>query len=241
MRTKTLFIIFILSSLLGSVFAQSRRPRVAVVLSGGGAKGVAHIGALKVIEKAGIPVDIVTGTSMGSIIGGLYSCGWDAQRLDSMVRRQDWTFLLSDRDDYYTQNLGTREKQTTYAFSKTYTLSKASRLRDAGFIQGKNLMRLFYRLTAGYTDSMSFDSLPIPFACVATNIVDNTEYDFHAGSLALAMRTSMSIPAVFSPRAHRRQGAGRRGAAQQLSGGYRQGHGSRLYHRSDGAGRSANR
>lgn len=199
MRTKTLFLIFILSSLLGSVFAQSRRPRVAVVLSGGGAKGVAHIGALKVIEKAGIPVDIVTGTSMGSIIGGLYSCGWDAQRLDSMVRRQDWTFLLSDRDDYYTQNLGNREKQTTYAFSKTYTLSKASRLRDAGFIQGKNLMRLFYRLTAGYTDSMSFDSLPIPFACVATNIVDNTEYDFHAGSLALAMRTSMSIPAVFSP------------------------------------------
>lgn len=182
-----------------SAIAQPRRPRVAVVLSGGGAKGVAHIGALKVIEKAGIPVDIVTGTSMGSIIGGLYSCGWDAQRLDSMVRRQDWTFLLSDRDDYYTQSLGNREKQTTYAFSKTYTLNNRSRLREAGFIQGKNLMRLFDRLTAGYTDSMSFDSLPIPFACVATNIVDNTEYDFHSGRLALAMRTSMSIPAVFSP------------------------------------------
>lgn len=199
MRTKILFLIVVLTALLGSVSAQPRRPRVAVVLSGGGAKGVAHIGALKVIEKAGIPVDIVTGTSMGSIIGGLYSCGWDAQRLDSMVRRQDWAFLLSDRDDYYTQNLGNREKQSTYAFSKTFTLNKDSRLRDAGFIQGKNLMRLFNRLTAGYTDSMSFDSLPIPFACVATNIVDNTEYDFHSGRLAQAMRTSMSIPAAFSP------------------------------------------
>lgn len=199
MQTKLLGLILILASFFGSAFAQSHRPRVAVVLSGGGAKGVAHIGALKVIEKAGIPVDIVTGTSMGSIIGGLYSCGWDAQRLDSMVRKQDWTFLLSDRDDYYTQNLGNREKQTTYAFTKTYTLDKKSRLREAGFIQGKNLMRLFDRLTAGYTDSMSFDSLPIPFACVATNIVDNTEYDFRSGRLALAMRTSMSIPAVFSP------------------------------------------
>lgn len=199
MRTKILLLIVVLTALWGSVSAEPHRPRVAVVLSGGGAKGVAHIGALKVIEKAGIPVDIVTGTSMGSIIGGLYSCGWDAQRLDSMVRRQDWTFLLSDRDDYYTQNLGNREKQSTYAFSKTFTLNKDSRLRDAGFIQGKNLMRLFTRLTAGYTDSMSFDSLPIPFACVATNIVDNTEYDFHSGRLAQAMRTSMSIPAAFSP------------------------------------------
>ncbi len=199
MRTKILGLILIFSSLFGSVFSQPLRPRVAVVLSGGGAKGVAHIGALKVIERAGIPVDIVTGTSMGSIIGGLYSCGWDAQRLDSMVRRQDWTFLISDRDDYCTQNLGNREKQTTYAFSKTYTLNKENRLREAGFIQGKNLIRLFNRLTAGYTDSMSFDSLPIPFACVATNIMNNTEYDFHSGRLAQAMRASMSIPAVFSP------------------------------------------
>lgn len=199
MYRKVFILVLMVVTFIGNVYSQTHHPRVAIVLSGGGAKGVAHIGALKVIEKAGIPIDIVTGTSMGSIIGGLYSCGWGAQRLDSMVRRQDWTFLLSDRDDYYTQNLGNREKQATYAFTKTYNLSKESRLRDAGFIQGKNLMRLFNRLTAGYTDSMSFDSLPIPFACVATNIVDNTEYDFHSGRLAQAMRTSMSIPAFFSP------------------------------------------
>lgn len=180
------------------MFAQNR-PRVAVVLSGGGAKGVAHIGVLKVIERAGIPVDIVTGTSMGSIIGGLYSCGWTADKLDSMVRRQDWAFLLSDKGDYYAQNLATRQRLTTYAYSKTFSLSSKRSLDDAGLIHGNNLMKLFRQLTAGYTDSMSFDSLPIPFACVATNIVDNTEYDFHSGVLAEAMRTSMSIPAAFSP------------------------------------------
>lgn len=181
-----------------SAFADDR-PRVAIVLSGGGAKGVAHIGVLKVIERAGIPVDIVTGTSMGSIIGGLYSCGWSADKLDSMVRRQDWTFLLSDRDDYYAQNLNERQKLATYAYSKTFSMSKKNKLSGAGLIQGKNLMKLFNQLTAGYTDSMSFDSLPIPFACVATNIVNNTEYDFHSGRLAEAMRTSMSIPGAFSP------------------------------------------
>ena len=73
------------------------RKKVGVVLSGGGAKGMAHIGALKVIEEAGIPIDYVVGTSMGSIIGGLYSIGYTPEQMDSMVRRQDWSFLLSDK------------------------------------------------------------------------------------------------------------------------------------------------
>lgn len=198
-QVKHLIKSLLLCLLVAATATAQRRPRVAVVLSGGGAKGIAHIGVLKVIEKAGIPVDIVTGTSMGSIIGGLYSCGWNANQLDSMVRRQNWTFLLSDKGEYYTQNLNDRERQTTYAFTKSLTLGKKNRLREAGFISGKNLMTLFRQLTAGYTDSMSFDSLPRPFACVATNIVDNTEYDFHSGILAEAMRTSMSIPGAFSP------------------------------------------
>lgn len=199
---KKLFTLLFLFWTLLPVFAQQSklsRPRVAVVLSGGGAKGVAHIGVLKVLEKAGIPVDIVTGTSMGSIIGGLYSVGWTADRLDSMVRRQNWKFLLSDRGEYYAQNLPERERQATYAFSKTVSVGRKPSLLDGGYIQGKNLMKLFRQLTYGYTDSMSFDSLPRRFACVATNIVDNSEYDFHSGVLAEAMRTSMSIPMAFSP------------------------------------------
>ena len=179
--------------------ASRQRPRVAVVLSGGGAKGMAHIGVLKVLERAGIPVDIVTGTSMGSIVGGLYAVGWSATQLDSLVRRQDWPFLLSDRAVYSSEDLEGRRLQSTYFFSKTLRLRKSHLSGAAGVIEGKNLMRLFRHLTAGYTDSMSFDSLPRRFACVATNIVDNTEYDFHSGVLAEAMRTSMSIPGVFTP------------------------------------------
>jgi NTE family protein len=173
--------------------------KVAVVLSGGGAKGIAHIGVLKVIERAGIPIDIITGTSMGSIVGGLYSCGWNATALDSIVRKQDWTFLLSDREDYASQDLVNREKQNTYLLSKTFTIKHKKISKAGGLIQGKNLIRLFNRLTEGYNDSMDFKKLPIPFACVATNIVDNTEYDFYSGNLPNAMRTSMSIPAVFTP------------------------------------------
>ena len=90
-----------------------KRPKVAVVLSGGGAKGMAHIGALKVIERAGIPVDIITGTSMGSIIGGLYAVGYNAHTLDSLVRKQDWTFVLSDKADVSSSTLANRKKQNT--------------------------------------------------------------------------------------------------------------------------------
>ncbi len=179
--------------------AQQARKKVAVVLSGGGAKGMAHIGALKVIERAGIPVDIVTGTSMGSIIGGLYSIGYNANLLDSLVREQDWTFLLSDKTDVSKQSLNDRRKQNTYLLSKDITLRRHVSPGGGGFIVGKNLANLFARLTVGYRDSMDFNRLPIPFACVATNIVDNTEYDFHSGVLAEAMRTSMSIPGVFAP------------------------------------------
>ena len=90
------------------------RKKVAVVLSGGRAKGMAHIGVLKVLERAGIPVDIVTGTSMGSIIGGLYAIGYNATALDSMVRVQDWGYVISDREDLRRQSLGDRAYNILY-------------------------------------------------------------------------------------------------------------------------------
>ena len=84
---------------------KKERKKVGVVLSGGGAKGMAHIGVLKVLEKAGIPVDIVTGTSMGSIVGGLYAIGYNANSLDSMVRVQDWSYVITDKEDLRNQSL----------------------------------------------------------------------------------------------------------------------------------------
>ena len=179
--------------------AQNARKRVAVVLSGGGAKGMAHIGMLKVLEKAGIPVDIVTGTSMGSIVGGLYSIGYSADELDSLVHKQDWAYILSDNENLSHQSLEARKKQNTYILQRSIS-SKSRKINTAsGFIRGKNLTALFRNLAHNYNDSIDFSTLPIPFACVATDIVNNTEYDFHSGVLAEAMRASMSIPGVFEP------------------------------------------
>ena len=174
------------------------RKKVAVVLSGGGAKGVAHIGALKVIEEAGLPIDIVTGTSMGSLVGGLYAIGYNARLLDSIVRNMDWPYVLSDREDMSRQSIEDRKRQNTYMLSRGLTIGRRDN-SGGGIIKGKNLDVLLHKLCMGYTDSMDFRRLPIPFACVATNIVDNSEVNFTSGILPQAMRASMAIPAVFSP------------------------------------------
>jgi NTE family protein len=175
------------------------RKKVGVVLSGGGAKGMAHIGVLKVLEKAGIPVDIVTGTSIGSIVGGLYAIGYNAHSLDSMVRAQDWTYVITDKEDLRHQSYLDRKKANTYFLSTGLTIGKRN-LNAGGLIKGKNLAELFQKVFVGYTDSLDFNKdLKIPFACVATNIMDNSEVVFHNGRLPQAIRASMSIPAAFSP------------------------------------------
>ena len=201
---KKILLILAAVMMIGTASAQTDstalgRKRVAVVLSGGGAKGMAHIGVLKVLERAGIPVDIVTGTSMGSIIGGLYAIGYNANSLDSMVRVQDWSYVITDKEDMRRQSLGDRKKQNTYVFSTGLTIGKRD-MQAGGIIKGKNLAELFQQLCVGFTDSLDFSrDLPIPFACVATDIIDNSEVDFHSGWLPKAMRASMAIPAAFSP------------------------------------------
>ena len=185
--------------LAGQDTCPQTRKKVGVVLSGGGAKGMAHIGVLKVLEKAGIPVDIVTGTSIGSIVGGLYAIGYNAHSLDSMVRTQDWTYVITDKEDLRNQSLLDRKKMNTYLFHTGVTFGKRDK-GAGGLIRGKNLAELFQKLFVGYTDSLDFNKdLKIPFACVATNIMDNSEVVFHSGRLPQAIRASMSIPAAFSP------------------------------------------
>lgn len=176
------------------------RPSVGLVLSGGGAKGMAHIGVLSVLEEMGVPVDVVCGTSIGSLVGGLYAMGYDAATLDSLVRAQDWDFLLSDRTSQREQDLATRQREATYLY--TFMLSSLDKrgLGSGGLIRGVNLANLFARLSVGYHDSIDFTrDLPIPFACVATDMVRFREVDFTSGHISQAMRASMSIPAAFAP------------------------------------------
>lgn len=192
-----LLVLFVSLFLFLPVHAQQRKS-VAVVLSGGGAKGVAHIGALKVIEEAGIPIDYIVGTSMGSIIGGLYSIGYTPCQLDSMVNHQNWSFLLSDRISWEDQTMTERKNSETYILSVPLKKDLKANV-FGGVIKGQNLGNLFSELTVGYHDSINFNKLPIPFACVSENIVNGEEVVFHNGVLATAMRASMAIPGVFTP------------------------------------------
>ena len=181
-----------------SLHSQEQRKKVGVVLSGGGAKGMAHIKALKVIEEAGIPIDYIAGTSMGAIVGGLYAIGYTPEQLDSMVRKQDWTFLLSDRIKRSAMSLTDRERSEKYTVSIPFTKTPKDAV-TGGIMKGQNLANLFSDLTVGYHDSINFNKLPIPFACVAANVVNGEQIIFHDGILSTAMRASMAIPGVFTP------------------------------------------
>ena len=120
-KFRAVLLIMLSVIITGSLYAeeQEQRKKVAVVLSGGGAKGMAHIGVLKVLEEAGIPIDIITGTSMGSIVGGLYAIGYNAHALDSVVHAQDWSFLITDKDNLRNQSLSDVEK---LADNSTYSV-----------------------------------------------------------------------------------------------------------------------
>ncbi len=173
------------------------RPKVAVVLSGGGVKGAAHVGVLRAVEEAGLPIDMVVGTSMGSIVGGLYCMGYSTAQLDSLFRLQDWDFLLSDQSARASQNLYERNWHERYLL--TALLSSRGKPQTSGLLRGQNLGNLLSRMTLGYHHDTSFDELPTRFACVATNLADGSEVDIHSGVLATALRASMAIPGAFTP------------------------------------------
>lgn len=174
------------------------RKKVGLVLGGGGAKGMAHIGVLKVLEEAGIPIDYIAGTSMGAIVGGLYAIGYSAMEIDSMVREQDWALLLSDRVERRSQSFPEKENSEKYVLSIPFGKERKDRSMG-GVVRGQNLQNLFSNLTIGYHDSVDFNAFHIPFACVAMELVEGKEKVFHEGSLPIAMRASMAIPAFFTP------------------------------------------
>jgi len=197
-----LILFFPISFLFGQE-TKKDRPTVGVVLSGGGAKGFSHIGALKVLEEAGIPIDYIAGTSMGAIVGGLYAIGYDAHTIDSLVKEQNWRHLLSD--DVNRENLPSslKENRGGYILSLPYELKikegKGKVHLPPGMISGQNLYGLFQNLTIGYQDTMDFNHFPIPFACVAADSRSGKEVVLREGTLSEAMRASMAIPGMFSP------------------------------------------
>ncbi|WP_298654026.1 patatin-like phospholipase family protein [uncultured Proteiniphilum sp.] len=192
------YIILFLSLLFFFSPVLAQRKKVGLVLSGGGAKGAAHVGVLKVLEEAGIPVDYIAGTSVGAIVGGLYSINHDIHTLDSMFRCQDWRFLFSDDIDRRYRMYSTEEYREKYLVSLPYHL-KQRQENPAGLITGHNLYNLFSNMTVGYHEVESFNDLPIPFACVAVDLVSGKQVVLNKGSLPKAMRASMAIPGVLKP------------------------------------------
>lgn len=188
----------LLAALLVIMPASAQRKKVGVVLSGGGAKGVAHINALKVIEEAGIPIDYIAGTSMGAIIGGLYAVGYDTHTLDSMVRTQDWMALLSDQISRRDMVFGQKEAQERYLLTVALTPERRFQI-PTGLLAGQNVYNLFTEMTIGYHDSLSFRELPVPFACVSYDLVTGRSVVMDSGFLPQAMRASMAIPGAFEP------------------------------------------
>lgn len=176
---------------------QSTRPKIGLVLSGGGAKGLAHVGVLKVLEDAGIVPDYITGTSMGSIIGGLYACGYSANQLDSIVRSANWNLLLSDQIPL--RNVVPEEKKDYYRFLTEFNITSDGIKLKAGLIQGQLITEFLSQLTWRVAHIKDFDELPIPFRCVAADLISGKPYIFKNGDLSTAMRASMSIPSVFTP------------------------------------------
>lgn len=205
------------------------RPKVGLTLAGGGAKGSAHIGVLKVLDEVGIPIDYVAGTSMGSIIGALYALGYSPEQMDTLISGMDWSVYMSDKVPRREQSYEDKINKSTYMLTIPFNTPKSfkdkvSKMKEentetrlerekvkgegskkfisslpGGFIGGNNLLNLFNSLCVGYQDSIDFNDLPIPYACVAVDVVEGKQAVLRSGKLPVAIRASMAIPGVFAP------------------------------------------
>ncbi len=175
------------------------RPRVGLVLSGGGARGFAHVGVLKVLEDLKVPVDCIAGTSVGAIVGGLYASGMDAHEIESVVRSLDWQGAFRDRPSR--RDLAFRRKQDDRNFLVRFPLGlrHGQVLLPKGFVQGQKLQQMLRAMTLQVSDRPRFDDLPTPFRAVATDLETGRGVLMDQGDLATAMRASMSAPGVFAP------------------------------------------
>ena len=197
----SLILLFTAVGLMAQTATQTdnkNRKKVAVVLCGGGAMGTIHIGALKVLEEAGIPIDMVTGTSMGSIIGGMYAAGYNAADIESIVNSMDWGDILRDRLSMRSQTLDERERQNIYLFDYRLFLDSSKDTLAGGLIRGTNVEKTL-RHYLRQPEEIDFKQLPRPFGCIATDLITDSEVVLDHGSLAKSIRASMAVPGVFAP------------------------------------------
>ena len=182
--------------------AAAARPKVGLVLGGGGAKGAAEVGVIKVLEQAGIPIDYIAGTSMGSIVGGLYAAGYTSTELDSMFCQQEWLSLITDRrNDLGNEPYKVKDGVTyIFGFPVMGNISEGD-IGGFGVMRGERVEQVIDSM-AHAKGCRDFKSLRIPFRCVAADFRTATEVVFSEGKLSKAIRASIAIPGIFKPVNH---------------------------------------
>ena len=197
---RLLFCLLLTLTAFATQAAEAVRPKIGLVLSGGAARGLAHIGVLKALEEQGVHIDAIAGTSMGAVVGGLYASGYSVEELEKLATTLDWQQALSDAPPR--KDVPFRRKQDDRDFLVKQKLSfrdDGSLGLPLGVIQGQNLSLLLESKLAHTADIRDFDKLPIPFRAVATDIASGEKVVFRRGHLPQVIRASMSIPAVFAP------------------------------------------
>ncbi len=192
-----LIILLSFFSLILHAEQNTERPKIGLVLSGGGAKGIAHIGVLKVLEEAGLEIDFITGTSMGSIIGGLYAIGYSATELEKIVLEQNWDELIYD--NISRRNICLNEKDENEKYAVSFPINEGKIDLPKGLVAGQRISALISKLTISAHHVEDFHNLPIPFHCFATDIENGRVVLLDNGYLPDAIRASMSIPTAFAP------------------------------------------
>jgi NTE family protein len=178
------------------------RPRVCLVLSGGGARGMAHIGVLKILEALKVPIDCIAGTSMGAVVGGLYASGMSAAQIESTMRSVDWQEAFRDAPPRRDLNFRRKQDDRNFLVRLPLGLKHYHILLPKGFIQGQKLQETLRQLTLPFSNSTDFDHLPTPFRAVATDLETGDAVLLDKGDLSIAMRASISAPGVFAPVDH---------------------------------------
>ena len=181
------------------VAASHRRPKVGLVLSGGGARGAAHVGVIKVLEEMRVPVDFITGTSMGAIVGGLYASGMNSSEIETVVTSLDWADAFQDQIDREDRSFRRKRDDDLYLVKARAGFNRGEITLPTGIVAGQKVDLVLKSLTLSVSGIRNFDELSIPFRALATDIVSGEPVVLDAGELAMAMRASMSIPAVFTP------------------------------------------
>lgn len=204
MRKMTYLIISIFSMMTFGVMAQSTekeasRPKVALVLAGGGAKGAAHIGVLKALEELRVPVDYITGTSMGSFVGGLYATGMSAEEIETYIDTVDWNSGYRDRVDRSQRKVQDKEYEDRYQLTTDLGLRWGEIRGTKGIVQGQGMLKLLRETAGNLPPFQSFDQLAIPYRSVATDIVNLEPVIIGDGYLVDAMMASMSVPGALPP------------------------------------------